>query len=217
MCDRLVERVTGATRLDDISAQVRLVMTDATFLGADDAPAHLEGLGPLPAHVARLLATSHNAWIRRVYTDPVDATVTLADTRRRRVDGTVREIATIRDQHCQGIQCASPIRAWDHIEDHSRGGATSLPNAQGLSVNCHRSKEHPQMRVSRDDTGVVTWRTPSGLTWRTLPPPPLGPGSLTRAQIMLRHALRHPPDSALERHLIRYVAHKHRPPQPLQR
>ncbi|MBA3311158.1 MAG: DUF222 domain-containing protein [Nocardioidaceae bacterium] len=209
MCDTLVERVTGLTRADTVKAHVNLVMSDTTMLGIDDKPAHLIGYGPIPAQVARLIASSGSAWLKRLYTDPVTGEVTAADSRRRRFDGALRDLITIRDQQCRGIRCASPIRDIDHPVEYASGGHTTPANAQGLSKNCHTTREHPRMRVVPDaDTSLITWRTPSGLTYRSLPPPALGPGSLKPAQVRLRHRLLHPPPSQQERQLLRYLTHR---------
>jgi uncharacterized protein DUF222 len=205
MCDTLVERLTS-TSTDALPAHVSVVMTDATLLGLSDDPAHLVGAGPLTAAAARLLATSKSAWLRRFLTDPVDGSLTQGDPKRRRFDGSLRDLATTRDQHCRGIQCASPIVDIDHIIEHAKGGKTSLHNGQGLSENCHITRDDPRMQVFRDDTtGVISWTTPSGLNYRTLPPPSLAPGSLSRSQVWNRHALLHPPNSQMEQHTTRFI------------
>lgn len=200
MADTLVARVTGLSKPEVVPVHVNVVMTDATLLALDDAPAHLDGIGPLPAPVARLLATSESAWLRRFCTDPVDGTVSDIDTRRRRFDGALRELIMLRDQHCQGIACASPIRDVDHIIEHAVGGRTTRTNGQGLSQNCHIGRSDRRMTVSREPgSGVVVWQTPVGLEYRSLPPPALGSGSGDASQVRLRHRLLHPPDSRVER------------------
>jgi len=211
MTDRLVSRVTG---LDDAAVppvHVNLVMSDSTLLGLDDSPAHLTGCGPLPASVARHLATSGSSWLSRLLTDPIDGTVRAVDSRRRRFDGDLRELALLRDQHCQGILCASPIVDIDHIVEFSRGGPTALANAQGLSKNCHVGRGDPRMRVHRDSaTDVVTWKTPSGLVHRNLPPPALGSGTGSPSQVRLRRLLLHPPPSPAECALLSYLVRQRR-------
>ncbi|MGA9346835.1 MAG: DUF222 domain-containing protein [Nocardioidaceae bacterium] len=202
MCDTLVQRLTGTTT-DAIPAHVNVIMTDTTLLGLGNDPAHLIGAGPLDAATARTLATSSTAWLRRFLTDPVDGSLTHGDSRRRRFDGTLRDLIIARDQHCRGIQCASPIRDIDHINPHACGGPTTQANGQGVSGNCHTTREDPRMHVHQDPTTtVITWTTPSGLTYNTLPPPAHTPG-LTRRQRNLRKQLLHPPPSTLEQHLTR--------------
>jgi hypothetical protein len=115
------------------------------------------------------------------------------DSRRRRVDGTLRHAVLVADQHCRGINCASPIRDIDHIHPYARGGDTSFTNSQGLSKACHTTRDHPAMQVTADPgSRMTTWHTPTGLTHHSLPPPTLGHGSLTPQQIRLRHWQTHP-------------------------
>jgi hypothetical protein len=211
MCDTLVERVTGATRADQLSTDICLVMTDTTLLAGADTPAELVGAGPITAPLARRLATTGTAWIRRLYTDPVDASLTAMDTRRRRVDGSLRQAVLVADQHYRGINCASPIRDIDHVRPYARGGDTSFTNSQGLSRACHTTRDHPAMHVLGDPTSrKTTWHTPTGLTHHSLPPPTLGNGSLTPTQIRLRHWQTHPPDSILEQRAVHILIDHHR-------
>jgi hypothetical protein len=215
MCDATFERLTGTTT-DAIPSQVNVVMTDATLLGLDDDPAHLVGIGPLAASFARSLATNGQGWLRRFLTDPVHGSLTHGDTRRRRIDGSLRALATARDQHCRGIQCASPIADFDHLHEHARGGVTTLENAQGLSRSCHTTRDDPRMQVERNPrTGVVTWTTPSGLTWRSLPPPSQAPGLLLPRHLRWRHLLTHPVVSRVENIVLEYAVNdlKHRQPR----
>jgi hypothetical protein len=213
MCDTMFERLTGIDT-DAIPSQINVVMTDATLLGLSDDPAHLVGGGPLAAPHARELATNGKAWLRRFLTDPVDGSLTHGDPRRRRFDGSLRALVIARDQHCQGIQCARRIRDIDHVTPHAEGGTTTLDDGQGMDRACHTSRDDPRMQVRRHaSTGVTTWTTPSGLTWRALPPrnPVAGP-SLSEQHHWRRHLLQ-PPDSIHEQSLVEVlvVDLKHRP------
>ena len=220
MCDTLVERVTGLSHADRVKADVVLVMTDTALLGLDDTPAHLIGSGPVTAALARLVAASQSSTLRRLYTDPFDGTVSHIDTRRRLIDGALRDLVTTADQRCRGINCTRPICDVDHVIDHRRGGESSFTNAQGLSKRCHLTKDHPQMRVEPADPALsaraVRWTTPSGLIHTTIAPAALGPGSLSASQRQHRTWLTHPPASPAERQLIRVLAHhtRHKARQP---
>jgi hypothetical protein len=208
MCDTLVERLTGAARAEELKTEICLVMSDTALLGVSDSPAQLIGVGPVTAPLARQLATTGTAWVRRLLTDPVDGSLTQLDSRRRRVDGSLRRAVIVADQHCRGIACASPIRDIDHVHEHGHGGRTSFANSQGLSKGCHRSREHPHMRVTADPhSRQTTWRTPTGLVHVSLPPPALGHGSLTRQQVRLRHRLAHPPSSTNDQHPVDRLIH----------
>jgi Domain of unknown function (DUF222) len=211
MCDTLVERITGLTTATAVKTQVNLVMSDTSLLDRASTPGHLVGAGPIPAGIARLIATTGNTWLRRLYTDPVDAGVAVADSRRRRFDARLADLIRLRDQHCRGVACPSPIRDLDHIIEYSRGGRTRHSNGQGLSKGCHLIRDHPAVHVHTDPDGrAVTWQLPSGNVHRTLPPPALGPGSLNRRQVQLRHWILHPPTSKIEQAMLRYQIQLHR-------
>lgn len=215
MCDTLVQRLTGTHSLNEVKVHLNLTMSDATLFGLDDRPGELVGCGPVPAPIARLIATTGNTWVKRLYTDPVDATLTTADTKRRRFDGALRDFIRARDQHCRGIHCAAPIRDIDHIVEHSRGGATKAGNAQGMSKNCHTTREHPHMQLDFDaETGVVAWMTPTKQTYRSLPPPAGGAGATTDMQRRYRTWMLHPPPSSLEQNFVRRLIRHQRQRQP---
>jgi hypothetical protein len=203
MCETLVARVTGTARAADRRTEIALVMTDATLLGLDDKPAHLIGAGPVTAQLAREIASGESVSLRRLFTDPVDATATQLETKRRFVDGPLRRLVKLVDQTCRGPQCARPIRDVDHAIDWATSRQTSFDATQGLSEGCHVSRDHPGMRLGVDTANRMTvWHTPSGLAFRSMAPPALGHGSATPAQRRNRRWLKHPPSSGVERHLI---------------
>ncbi|MGI8433740.1 MAG: DUF222 domain-containing protein [Nocardioidaceae bacterium] len=101
--DLMVQRLTGAESPTQLPVQISIVMPSGSLLDANDAtPARLDGSGPIPADLARRLATNPDAavFIRRLFTDPVDATVTNADWRRRRFTSSARRLIAARDQTC---------------------------------------------------------------------------------------------------------------------
>lgn len=188
MCDTLVERVTGATNAERLPVHVGVVISAATLLGLDSTPAVLHGYGALPAGIARRLATSDHAWLRRLVTDPVDGRVLTVDTRRRRFDGTLRTLILARDQTCRAPGCTGKVRDIDHLLDHAAGGPTTAGNGHGLCRRCHRRRHHPGWRVTTgpDPAMTVEWTTPTGHRHTSRPPPALGHGSLTPAQLTNR-------------------------------
>ncbi|HEX5993511.1 MAG TPA: DUF222 domain-containing protein [Jiangellales bacterium] len=56
MADTLVERVTGQATAEAVSAEIGLIMTDTALFSGDDAPAQIDGYGPIPAELARHIA-----------------------------------------------------------------------------------------------------------------------------------------------------------------
>jgi len=213
-CDTLVERLTGAVTASDCAVvDLNVVLTDRTLLGDSDAPAELAGYGPVPADLARCLATSSRTWLRRLLTDPFDGTVTTIDTRRRRFDGALRTMIRLRDQRCRNPVCNAPISDIDHRQEHAYGGPTTSGNADGYCMRCHHLKDHPGVTVARlrpqaaggdggaspPDRGTdeqhrscahgIVWTGPSGRSYPSLAPPALGAGRLSLDQLRYRHLL----------------------------
>lgn len=148
--DMFVQRLTGQAVVDDVAVEVGLVMTDATLIAGADAPARLEGYGPIPAGLARDLLRPTTAtgtrrsarmFLRRLFTDPVDGALTDGDRRRRLFTGAHRDLVIARDQYCRTPFCDAPIRDADHAVRATDGGPTTTRNAQGLCQHCNQAKE----------------------------------------------------------------------------
>lgn len=196
MADLLVERVTGLATGSPTPVSVGVVMGVDTLLGLDDKPGELLGLGPIPAPAARLLATTGSAWLRRLFTDPVDATVSVADTGRRRFDGALRDFVLARDQHCRAPGCTHRVRHLDHDHDHAAGGPTTAGNGRGYDIRCHTVKHSAAVVtevVGRDGATHASysrWRLPVGPPLASLPQPALGHGGATPGQHVARRRIR---------------------------
>jgi hypothetical protein len=204
MCDTLVERVTGArTPAEACSIELQVVMTDADLLGSDASVADLVGSGAIPTDLALEVSGTSMAWVRRLLTDPMDATVINTDTRRRRFDGPLRDFILTRDRRCRQPTCAARIRDVDHRREYNRGGSTDAANADGYCERCHYLRDHPGIDVaasrkspgsspptgSRSDAAAITWTGPSGKRYPSLAPPARGVGSPTAAQLDYRRSL----------------------------
>ena len=145
MADTLVERLTGQATAAAVPVEIELVMTDATLLAGADEPAHLVGLGPIPAPIARDLTreTTADVWLRRLFTRPGDGALVAMESRRRRFPDRLRRFLVLRDQTCRTPWCGAPIRHADHIVPVENGGATSAANGQGLCEACNHTKQAP--------------------------------------------------------------------------
>ena len=190
MADALVERISGrpascAPVRDEAAAgeseaqapapvvAVNLLVPIETLTG--DAPADLEGFGPIPADLARGFLADHEAAdgvIRRVFTAPDTAGLVAMDSRARHFPGLLEAFIRLRDQTCRTPFCDEPIQQIDHIQRHTDGGPTSASNGDGCCARCNYTKEHPDLKV----TGDADERTSSirGLTETTKPPSPPG-------------------------------------------
>lgn len=195
MVDLLVERVAGLSTAQPVPVSVGVVMGVDTLLGLDDRPAELTGHGPIPAAAARLLATSDNAWLRRLFTDPVDGTVAQADTGRRRFDGALRDFVLARDQHCRAPGCTQRVRHLDHDHDYAAGGPTTASNGRGYDIRCHTVKHSPGIatevhaRPGSSHSAYTRWVLPFGPALGSIPPPALGYGSTSEQQNVARRTI----------------------------
>ena len=184
MADTLVERLTGQAAADAVPVEVELVMTEDTLLAGADEPAHLVGLGPMPAPLARDLVRDSDAdvWLRRLFTRPADGALVALESRRRLFPDRLRRFLVLRDQTCRTPWCGAPIRHADHVTPAESGGPTSAGNGQGLCEACNHTKQAPGWRARPGHRGAgttVELTTPTGHTYTSRPPPP--PGQRPRA------------------------------------
>ncbi|MGI8612960.1 MAG: DUF222 domain-containing protein [Nocardioidaceae bacterium] len=187
-------------RLPARRVEVQIVIGAGTLLGYDDAPALLRGYGAIPAELARAITSDAGSSIskgtslmlRRLFCDPVDGRLLTMETNGRLYAGGLRDFCVWRDQACR--LSGGPIRQLDHIDDHTNGGPTSGTNGEGLAVNPHVIKDHPEVSVAtrpyepdgqtgtellglRANAPNIVWTMPTGHSYVSAPPPALGHGS----------------------------------------
>lgn len=172
MCATLVERVTGAARASDTTVEVDIVMDAATLLGTADNPVELIGHGPIaPAIADELIGSAHKVFYRRLITDPITQTLLARDERRRLFDRAQAGFIRARDRHrCRQPGCDCRIRDIDHITAYADGGPTRDDNGQGLCRRSHVIKHLPGWHVTTETDGTISWRTPTGHTYRSRAP-----------------------------------------------
>ncbi|QTE27873.1 HNH endonuclease signature motif containing protein [Pengzhenrongella sicca] len=168
--------------------QLLITAAATTLLGLDDTPADLAGYGPIPADLAREIAT--DATWRRIFTDPGSGLVTAVGTRTYRPGADLTRTVVARDRTCTFPGCRMP--AWrcdlDHRDpynhhDPDAGGQTCPENLHCLCRHHHRLKTYAGWHVTRDaSTGDTHWITPTrhrytrpGRDTNPDPPPPTRP------------------------------------------
>jgi hypothetical protein len=180
MADTLVTRLLGIEQPEALPVTCHLVVADDVLFGHDDDAALLDGFGPVPAELARELATTAAtrglAELRRLYVAPETGDLVAADSRSRFFTGALGQLIDLRDQVCRTPWCDAPIRHRDHVVGVVDGGVTSLTNGQGLCEGCNYAKQTPGWRVrpSPGDRHTVEITTPSGRTYSSQAPPPPG-------------------------------------------
>jgi hypothetical protein len=147
---------------------VHVTVAATTLLGLDDAPARLAGYGPIPAGVARELASDERATWRRILTDPVTGVATDVSRTTYRPGAVMGDFVRTRDATCTFPGCRAP--AWrcdlDHVEPFAEGGRAGQTRADNLQPACrahHNAKTHGGWSTTRDPhRGSFTWRSSSG-------------------------------------------------------
>ncbi len=176
MADSLVMRILSAngTQGDTESGvMINLVITDQTLFAGGDEPGWVEGYGPIPADLARDLATDDRAWLRRLYTAPTTGELVAMDSRARLFPAKLAQFLRLRDRRCRTPWCDAPIRHSDHIEAIEEGGQTTATNGQGLCEACNYNKQAIGWRAKpRPGPGhTVETMTPTGHTYQSTAPP----------------------------------------------
>ncbi|BBZ14137.1 HNH endonuclease [Mycobacterium branderi] len=196
MADTLVERVTGRPAEIAEPVAVNLVISDEALLGGDNAPAVVDGYGPIPAAVARGLISQavadarSRATLRRLYRHPRSGALVAMESRARRFPKGLATFIGLRDQRCRTPYCDAPIRHRDHARPHHRDGPTTATNGLGSCERCNYVKESPGWQVSTtvDETGQHTaeFITPTGAHYHSTAPPLPGPLRVTVSEIETR-------------------------------
>jgi hypothetical protein len=198
MADTLVERVTGRPADAPQPVALNLVMSDQALWGQDNAPAVLDGYGPIPASVAHRLVRDGVAdegslvTLRRLYRDPKSGSLVAMESRSRFFPKGLAGFIGVRDRTCRTPYCDAPIRHRDHATPRNRGGPTSATNGLGECERCNYTKEAPGWRVSTaDENGVHTaeFVTPTGARYRSTAPPLPGAPLITVSEVEIRIAV----------------------------
>jgi hypothetical protein len=195
MADTLVERVTGRPAEAPEPVALNLVMSDQALFGQDNAPAVLEGYGPIPAALAQSLVrdavvdAGSLATLRRLYRDPNSGSLVAMESRSRFFPKGLAGFIGVRDRTCRTPYCDAPIRHRDHAVPRNRGGPTSAANGLGECERCNYTKEAPGWRVSAaEENGVHTaeFVTPTGARYRSTAPPLPGAPLITISEVEIR-------------------------------
>ena len=184
MADELVARVTGQPAQEPVSVALNLVLADTTLFGGDDAPAWLDGYGPVPAQIACTLAgdavtdKTAKATLRRLYRHPTSGQLVAMESKARLFPKGLARFIGLRDQTCRTPYCGAAIRHCDHAVPDRAGGPTSAANGLGMCEACNYAKEAPGWTVATSDTDgehTADFHTPTGATYRSTAPPLPGP------------------------------------------
>lgn len=155
--------------LDNIQGHVQVTVAASTLAESDDAPAQLDGHGPLHPDTARAIAGRNTGWTR-LFLDP---TGLVCETDTYTPTESMRRFLKARDEHCRFPGCRMPV--WrselDHNQDWARGGRTSTDNLAHF-CKAHHVLKHPDIPDAHRWTArqlpdwSVEWTSPHGRTYK---------------------------------------------------
>lgn len=167
-CDLLLTAAASTalgTDMDAFRPTVQVTIAASTLIGADDAMALIDGVGPIHPDLARSLAGRALSF-SRLFLDP-DGMVTNVDTYV--PSSRMKRYLRARDQHCRFPGCRAKASRCqiDHNHDRARGGATALCNLACFCTSHHPLK-HPDVderhrwTVRQLPEGALVWTSPLG-------------------------------------------------------
>lgn len=195
MADSLVDTVIGRVNgMDPVQLDLGVIVTDRALLSPERGDAAtIPGYGCVPFEQVRSCLRETldpprpgtpdplgpdgeqlRAVFRLIWTHPSTDEVVAIQSRARAFPEVLRRFVHFRDITCRGPFCDAEIRQVDHIRPHSRGGPTSLENANGLCASCN-TKETFTRSVAIERR--VRWTSLLG-TRVSVGPVAVGPGPL---------------------------------------
>nr|WP_238351395.1 HNH endonuclease signature motif containing protein [Kribbella shirazensis] len=151
---------------------IEVVTPVTTLLGVDDDPCELTGYGPIPADMARRIA-SDGTW-RRLLTDPASGAVLEASTTRHDPGALVTETLLARHPVCAWPGCNRTSRQCDrdHATPFRQSGRTNLTGLVPYCEYHHVVKDTPAWgwTTTAHPDGSVTLTAPTGHRYTTVPP-----------------------------------------------
>jgi Domain of unknown function (DUF222) len=159
-----------------ITADVAITVPVLTLLGESDTPANLDGWVPIDPDTARILAGGSKSFLR-ILTHPETGAVLAVGRKRYKVPKDLRRYLQIRDLTCRfpGCSIAALRSDIDHTLDWQFEGETEHANLACLCPGHHTLKGNTAWTVtqSTDGSGVLTWTSPTGRSYRTFPQTPM--------------------------------------------
>ncbi|MFD2419544.1 HNH endonuclease signature motif containing protein [Amycolatopsis pigmentata] len=159
-------------------AEVFLYMDMSTWLGLNNHPAEMAGMGVIPAWLARHIANGPNTTLRRIITDPATGQIVSVGRKAYRPPVDLARLIHARDRECRVPTCHRPAQhcETDHVDDwYALSGETADDNLSSLCAREHHTKDLPGWSYQLDkDTGTFTITTPTNDRY-TSDPEPLHP------------------------------------------
>ncbi|UKA66355.1 HNH endonuclease [Arthrobacter sp. FW306-05-C] len=156
-------------------ADVLVTVPVFSLLGLTDEPATLDGLGPIPASMARKLVADGADSFYRVLVDPRDGAPLEIGRKNYRLTETIKRWIRMRDGKCTFPGCTNgtPDNDTDHLQAWEHGGTTGASNLAQLCPKHHRLKHHTQWTPEpATEDRSPGWTSPTGRHYKPEHPHP---------------------------------------------
>lgn len=178
-------------RARGITPTAHVTVPVLALAGAENAPASLEGYGPIDPETARRLVGASSGFYR-VLTDPETGVMRSFGREKYAVPPELRRYLRQRDGTCRFVGCNRAAKHCDidHTADWAWLGRTDDDNLAHLCRGHHRLKHASSWAVvqAADHSGRLRWSSPLGRDYTTEPehatapdPPPPSPASADQA------------------------------------
>ncbi|MCQ2001222.1 HNH endonuclease [Arthrobacter zhaoxinii] len=149
-----------------LRAEVMVLVSAESLLGFSNAPAELNGYGPISAGIARELLASMGRWTGLLQSGDGEI---LAVGRRRRIPPALKRWLQARDGTCRfpGCSVAAENCELDHTLPWASNGPTEHGNLAHLCRKHHRFKTVGLWKARQPAPGVIEWTSPMGRIYRT--------------------------------------------------
>ena len=153
-----------------IVAQVHIEVPVLTLLGADTAPATLEGKVPIDPATARKLVADAPGFFR-LLTDPITGSIVAFDDRFRFLPASLRRAVRLVDGKCTSPWCDTLAAETDghHPDEWQKSHNTSLDNSALLCKPDHRLIHNTRWTMNKLPNGDKQWISPCGRIRRVAP------------------------------------------------
>jgi len=157
---------------EHIKPTVQITVPALSMAGVSDAPATLDGYGPIDPETAARIAVNAPSFTR-ILVQPETGAILSVGRNQYRVPADLQRAVRLRDGTCRAPGCGRRARACDldHSVAWEDGGTTDVGNLACLCRHHHRMKHLPGWNLDHGPGGVLEWTTPDGKHHRTEPDP----------------------------------------------
>lgn len=162
ICSNFLSEISETVTPQRRPLTVNVTIDLPTLLGLAENPGQLAGYGPIPAAVARELA-SDSQW-KRFITEPQTGNLLDFGRESYHPPQNLKDFLIARDRTCRfpGCRRSALLSDLDHAHSWENGGSTSPDNIGALCRRHHRLKTHDGWRIESFSDGSCTWTSPLG-------------------------------------------------------